>query len=50
MPRKVMKAYLEYMDISPEILDTQMDWESWPENGNMEDIDVPTSTESPLVL
>jgi hypothetical protein len=50
MPRKVMKAYLEYMDISPEMLDTQMDWESWPENDDMEDIDVPTSTESPLVL
>jgi hypothetical protein len=45
-----MKAYLEYMDISPEMLDTQMDWESWPENDDMEDIDVPTSTESPSVL
>jgi hypothetical protein len=50
MPCKVMKAYLEYMDISPEMLDTQMDWESWLENDDMEDIDVPTSTESPLVL
>ncbi len=50
MPRKVMKAYLEYMDILPEMLDTQMDWESWPENDDMEDIDVLTSTESPSVL
>jgi hypothetical protein len=50
MPRKVMKTYLEYMDISPEMLDTQMDWESWPENDDMEDIDFPTSTESPSVL
>jgi hypothetical protein len=50
VPRKVMKAYLEYMDISPEMLDTQMDWESWPENDDMEDIDIPTSTESPSVL
>jgi hypothetical protein len=50
MPRKVMKAYLEYMDISPEMLDTQMDWESWPDIDDMEDIVVPTSTESPSVL
>ena len=25
-----MKAYLEYMDISAETLDDQMDWECWP--------------------
>ncbi len=50
MPCKVMKAYLEYIDISPEMLDTQMDWESWPEKDDMVDIDVPTSTESPSVI
>ncbi len=37
MPRKVMRAYLDYMDISAETLDTQMDWECWPVDDNMED-------------
>ena len=29
MPRKIMKAYLDYMDILAEMLDDQMDWECW---------------------
>ncbi len=37
MPRKVMRVYLDYMDISAETLDTQMDWECWPVDDNMED-------------
>ena len=48
MPRKVMRAYLEYMDISSETLDTQMDWECWPVDDNVEDFGFDVS--SPLNL
>ena len=48
MPRKVMRAYLEYMDISLETLDTQMDWECWPVDDDVEDFGVDVS--SPLDL
>jgi hypothetical protein len=37
MPRKVMRTYLEYMDISSDILDTQMDWECWPADNQVEE-------------
>ena len=48
MPCKVMQAYLEYMDISSETLDTQMDWECWPVDDNVEDFGFDVS--SPLDL
>ena len=38
LPRKVMRAYLEQMDISEDILDFQMDWDSWPVDDKMDDI------------
>ena len=37
MLRKVMRAYLEYMDTSSETLDNQMDWECWPVDNDVED-------------
>ena len=39
MPHKVMRAYLEYMDISSKTLITQMDWEYWPVDDDVEDFD-----------
>ena len=38
MPRKVMRAYLDHMDISEDTLDHQMDWDSWPVDDDMDDI------------
>lgn len=46
LPRKVMKAYLEYMDISAETLDNQMDWECWPVDDAVEEFDFDTTSES----
>jgi hypothetical protein len=40
MPLNVMRAYLEYMDISLETLVTQMDWECWPVDNYAEDFGV----------
>ena len=37
LPRKVMRAYIDYMDISEDVLDQQMDWECWPVNDTLED-------------
>ena len=37
LPRKVMKAYIDYMDISEEVLDQQMDWDCWPVDDILED-------------
>ncbi len=37
LPRKVMRAYLEDMDITIDVLDDQMDWECWPVNDKVED-------------
>ncbi len=39
LPRKVMQAYLEYMDISAEMLDDQMDWECWPIDDEVKEFD-----------
>ena len=33
-----MRAYLEQMDISEDILDIQMDWDSWPVDDELDDI------------
>ena len=46
LPRKVMKAYLDYMDISAEMLDDQIDWECWPVDDVVEDFDFETPSES----
>ncbi len=32
-----MRAYLEDMDITTDVLDDQMDWECWPVNDEVED-------------
>jgi hypothetical protein len=50
LPRKVMKAYLDYMDILAEVLDDQMDWECWPIDDEVEefDFDIPSESSPPL--
>ena len=50
LPCKVMKAYLEYMDISTEVLDNQMDWDCWPAEDGVEDFYFAVSADSPSVL
>jgi hypothetical protein len=50
LPCKVMKAYLEYMDISTEVLDSQMDWDCWPTDDDVEDFDFGVLADSPSVL
>jgi hypothetical protein len=50
MPRKVMKAYLDYMDISAEMLDDQMDWECWPIDDEVEEFDFDIPSESSPTL
>ncbi len=44
LPRKVMRAYLEYMDILAEMLDDQMDWECWLIDDEVKefDFDIPS--------
>ena len=37
-PRRVMKAYLDLLDISMDDLDEQMCWECWPEGDDVNDI------------
>jgi hypothetical protein len=37
LPRKVMRAYLEDMDITTDVLDDQMNCECWPVNDEVED-------------
>ena len=46
LPCKVMKAYLDYMDISAETLDDQIDWECWPVDDAVKDFDFDTPSES----
>jgi len=41
-----MKAYLDYMDISAETLDDQMDWECCPVDDAVKDFDFETASES----
>ncbi len=41
LPRKVMMAYLDDMDITPDILDDQMDWDCWPAEDTMEEMAAP---------
>ncbi len=50
LPRKVMKAYLDYMDISTEMLDNQMDWECWPIDDEVKDFDFDMPLESSPTL
>jgi len=46
LPRKVMKAYLDYMDISAATLDDQMDWECWPIDDEVKEFDFDIPSES----
>ena len=46
LPRKVMKAYLDYMDISAEMLDEQMYWECWPIDDEVEEFGFDDPSES----
>ena len=36
-PGKVLRAYLDTMDISIDELDHQMRWDCWPSDNNVED-------------
>jgi hypothetical protein len=45
-----MKAYLNYMDISTEVLDEQMDWDCWLVDDEMEDFGIDISQESLAAL
>ena len=40
LPRRVMKTFLEEMDITLDVLDEQMDWECWPTDDDIKDFDV----------
>ncbi len=31
-PRRVMKAYIDYLDLTVDAVDEQMCWECWPED------------------
>ncbi len=42
-PRRVMKAYLDLMDMTMDDLDDQMCWECWPDE-EIETVDVPTDS------
>ncbi len=50
LPCKVMKAYLDYMDILAEMLDDQMDWECWPIDDEVEEFDFDNPSESSTSL
>ena len=50
LPRKVMKAYLEHMDITAETLDDQMDWECWPVDDTVEELEFDTPSDSTPLL
>jgi hypothetical protein len=50
LPRKVMKAYLDYMDILAEMLDDQMDWECWTIDDEVEEFDFDIPLESSPIL
>jgi hypothetical protein len=36
-PRQVMRAYCNHHDITPDNLDLAMDWDCWPEGGDLSD-------------
>ncbi len=40
-----MKTYLEYTDMTPEMLDSQMDWDCWPDDDEMEEYEAPPALE-----
>ena len=50
LPRKVMKAYLDDMDISEDVLDDQMDWDCWLVDDEIEDfgLDLASDSSPPL--
>jgi hypothetical protein len=41
-PRRVMKAYLDLLDLSMDDLDDQMCWECWPEGDDPIEMDADT--------
>jgi hypothetical protein len=46
LPRQVMRAYRDYMDIFAEVLDDQMDWECWPVDDEVEAFGLDNSADS----
>ncbi len=50
LPWKVTKTYLEEMDITPDVLDEQMEWECWPLEDGIKDYDVHMDSGAPAGL
>ena len=50
LPRKVMRAYIDYMDISEDVLDQQIDWECWPEEDTLEEFGLDAGSSLPPEL
>ena len=50
LPRKAMKTYLEEMDITPDVLDDQMEWECWPLEDGIKDYEVHMDSGAPASL
>ena len=44
-PRRVMKTYLDLLDITVDDLDEQMCWDCWPEGDDLKDVAADTPSE-----
>ena len=44
-PRRVMKTYLDLLDITMDDLDDQMCWDCWPEGNGIDDVAAVTPSE-----
>jgi hypothetical protein len=44
-PRRVMKTYLDLLDITMDDLDDQMCWDCWPEDNDVFDVAADTPSE-----
>jgi hypothetical protein len=44
-PRRVMKTYLDLLDITMDDLDDQMCWDCWPEGNDVDDVATDTPSE-----
>ena len=44
-PRRVMKTYLDLLDITVDDLDNQMCWDCWPEGHDVDEVAADTPSE-----
>jgi hypothetical protein len=44
-PRRVMKTYLDLLDITMDDLDNQMCWDCWPDDNDVDDVAADTPSE-----